>query len=240
LSEPKRIGPWRVQWWRRYPDGYRIDIDSPYQGDNFWRLERPLADPERLPQVIHRHGLVPAEWCILSALDSRRDRRASALVRNLVRFPDKSNGPALSEAEYEAGLRGCLRYGWAQVLQAGSILAIRNALRNDPAEPADPLLGQPGELDFTSAGAELYQTACAEVYGPDWDAELYLERTFSWWMHSYSETEECVRARLHEGGARGVRPLSVRGEALGPWCSHWWERFPAGYRLDVEFGSPAP
>ena len=25
---------------------------------------------------------------------------------------------------------------------------------------------------------------------------------------------------------------------IGPWCGSWWERFPSGYRLELEIGNP--
>ncbi len=31
ITGPCPIGPWRAQWWRRFPDGYRIDIEDQLQ-----------------------------------------------------------------------------------------------------------------------------------------------------------------------------------------------------------------
>ncbi|HEX4610001.1 MAG TPA: hypothetical protein VH092_17545, partial [Urbifossiella sp.] len=34
VTGPDPIGPWRAQWWRRFPEGYRVDIEErlPWQG----------------------------------------------------------------------------------------------------------------------------------------------------------------------------------------------------------------
>lgn len=224
VSEPQEIGPWRVQWWRRFEWGYRLDVDSPYQGDTFWRREKPSSPPfayqERLWQALVRRGVALGEYHLLSVIDSHADKRPHALA---ARSPS---------------LQSCLDKGWVQILDDRAIGRIHDLLRDDPTEvQLGRFVGRVGHVDFTPAGAALYQSISAETFWPDWDADLYVERLCSWLEHSYSESDEYLQQRFGQRCGQGARVLAVRIEALGPWCARWWQRFPSGYRHDAEFGS---
>src|SRR5207248_2028286 len=68
---PSPTGPWRAQWWRRFPEGYRIDIEERRQwqgrasggGEDCYLGRSPeKADPQRLRHVLDRHNVTFAEW----------------------------------------------------------------------------------------------------------------------------------------------------------------------------------
>jgi hypothetical protein len=220
VSEPEEIGPWRVQWWRRFEWGYRLDVDSPYQGDTFWRREKPASPPfalqERLGQALMRRGVTWGDWRLLSSIESHQIRRPEL-------FPSLDEG---------------MRKGWVQVLDQHSLGRIHALLAADPTElQFRHFLPRPGLVDFTPAGAALYQSVGAEAHWPDWDADLYVGRVRSWTEHSYCETEAGLHARYSERRIGAATVLSARVERLGPWCAFWWRRFAGGYRLDAEFAS---
>jgi hypothetical protein len=41
---------------------------------------------------------------------------------------------------------------------------------------------------------------------------------------------------VQEHVAKGDVVRARRVVPIGPWCVYWWERFPAGYRLELELG----
>jgi hypothetical protein len=246
VSQPRPIGPWRVQWWRRYEQGYRLDIDSRTCGDTFFRLNRPARcrpiDPARLRRVLAGRGATFGEWVILSSLDRRYGLRGPRWVADRARAAEKMHGIAITEQECRAAQAGCLLKGWAQTVDRKALDAIHALLRADPAfmPLGSRTAGQVGEIDFTVCGAELYQAISAEYFGPCWDAEIYVERTSSWCELIFSETEEGIHKMLHPHAGPGPQILWVRTRSIGPWCSRWWQRFPGGYRVECEKGLAEP
>jgi hypothetical protein len=41
-----------------------------------------------------------------------------------------------------------------------------------------------------------------------------------------------------EYAAGGEVVRASRLVPIGPWCIRWWQRYPAGYRLELEIGDP--
>lgn len=101
--------------------------------------------------------------------------------------------------------------------------------------PAAPRFGK---IDFTLVGATLYQMISAEWLGPDWEDALCVSRRYYREEHHYSKAEEIFEAVMQEHFAEGDAILARRIVPIGPWCVFWWERFPSGYRLDLELGEP--
>jgi hypothetical protein len=107
-------------------------------------------------------------------------------------------------------------------------------LRPAPLPDSDWL----GRIDFTLAGAALYRTTSAEWLGPDWEDALVVARGYSWEEHHYGQTDEGFDHIIQEHVAKGDVVRDSRVVPIGPWCVSWWERFAAGYRLELELGEP--
>lgn len=126
------------------------------------------------------------------------------------------------------------------MLEADScLLAIPKTAENLPSECSyslDPL--QPGklvpnpisaesrwgEIDFSPAGATLYRMVSAEWVGHDWEHDLIATRT------SEEGFEEIVQEHIAKGNIVRTRRVAT----IGPWCVKGSERFPRGYRLELE------
>jgi hypothetical protein len=275
---PTPVGPWRAQWWRRFPAGYRVDVEARrlWKGhssggseDCFFRRPPEGADARRLLNILDRHNVAAAEWAVLSALEyGPHGLEGGHLAGWAATSAEKELGAPLPEAEYRAGLDACLRYGWARVLDRNAVEEIHTLLRTDPAILAVPrtavlipdtcwhvidpdrpgeLMPLPptadrrfGEVDFSPAGAALYRTISAEWLGPDWEDDLAVSNRYYWEEHHYCEAERGFRGIVDEYVAKGVVVRAARVVPLGPWCVWWWERFPAGYRLELEIDQPSP
>jgi hypothetical protein len=114
----------------------------------------------------------------------------------------------------------------------------------DPARPGQ-LVPVPqsaesrwGEIDFSPAGAILYRMISAEWLGPDWEDDLSVSRGYYWEEHRYCEAEEGFQGIAQEYLAKGEVVRASRVKPIGPWCVRWWDRFPSGYRLELELGEP--
>lgn len=94
-----------------------------------------------------------------------------------------------------------------------------------------------GEIDFTPVGATLYRMIGAEWLGPDWEDDLSVWNEYYREEHRYCEAEEGLQDVIQKQMGRDEVILSSKLVPLGPWCVHWWERFPSGYRLELKIGS---
>jgi hypothetical protein len=251
FTGPVPTGPWRVQWWRRLPQGYRIDVEERMHWRGFAGfsaepyLNRPVRKrpmSRRLQDSLNRHNVNLGEWLILSGLD--RDAAASpgSLPREVVENAREVFGITTSEPECRAALYSCLRNHWVWVIDEAAANRVFSLLGQDAA--IKPLLQPPGlplgAVDLTPGGAALYQMVAAECFGPDWDAEVSVSRDYYIKVHFYCETEEGLQARLQSLPRGGVPVLSTSPIVpLGPWCVAWWQRYPSGYMVEVEIGDPS-
>ena len=105
VTGPTPIGAWRVQWWRRFPVGYRIDIEHRMQwqgrgggsGEHCY-LTRPRrqADPQRLRHVLDCHNVALAEWLLLAAMEDRWSKSLAGLPRCVAVSADELFGVTVS------------------------------------------------------------------------------------------------------------------------------------------------
>jgi hypothetical protein len=248
ISDALPIGPWRVQWWRHYPEGYRLDVEERWRwkgrcgGGSHWRLPRPPLTPssaKRLQHLLDCHNVTRAEWGLFCAIDGHMRKVPGCLVRSAPRLAEKAPGPPLSSADVQRGLETCLANGWLRTVDEAVRQEVLLLLRDDPAlAPLSKATSSLGELDFTSTGARLYQMISAECFGVNWDSAVTVEQTRYREEHRYCASEEGIRAALAWYAQQGENVLRSRIIPIGPWCVRWWERFPAGYRLEVEIGEP--
>ncbi len=209
---PSPIGPWRAQWWRRFPQGYRIDIEERQQwqgrcgrGESFFMPPPgPTADTRRLQHVLDRHNVRLAEWLLLAAMERGWYRLASKLPRLAAEGAEQHFGVTASEDECRSGLEACLRNGWLRVVDQRAVDEVEALLRDDPADM--PVAGEAagwGKIDFTPCGAALYRMLAAEWLGPGWEDGLDVWKEFYREEHRYCESEEGLRDIVQEGRVRG-------------------------------------
>jgi hypothetical protein len=276
ITGPTPIGPWRAQWWRRFPASYRIEIEERRQwqggasggGESCYLDDAARrADPDRLRHVLDCHNVTLAEWLVLDCTAGNGfPGTAAHLCRGAVAFGGRLLGAAVPEDLCREGLEACLRYGWLRVVDQHTDDEVKSLLDADPAHLALPRTAEnrPGEcyyhtdprrpgnlvpvpmpvahrwggIDFSPDGARLYRMIQAERLGPDWEDALHVSREYYWEEHCYSTSEEGFERVVQEHIARGVVVQASRVVPIGPWCVHWWERFPAGYRLELELCEP--
>jgi hypothetical protein len=247
VTGPTPIGPWRAQWWRRFPEGYRLDIEERMRwqgrcgGDGeqcFLVRPRQEPDPQRLLHILDCHDVTLVEWLLFTAVEAAWDGPESELARSIAWKAARQFGVRLQEAECLAGLEACLQRGLVRIVDQQAIDEVRALLRDDPVVLPVPTRVERhlGEIDFTPGGADLYRRIGAEWLGPDWEDALSVSKDYYWEEHRYCEAEEGLRELVEEQAARGNVVRASKLVAIGPWCVYWWERLPAGYRLEMQLG----
>ncbi|WP_439627722.1 hypothetical protein [Gemmata sp.] len=274
VTGPVPIGPWRAQWWRRFPAGYRVDVveQRRWQGrasggkeDCYLDFSARSTDPGRLRDTLDRHNVTLAEWLTLWCMERSWFRDSPASFRRATaESAERLSGVTVSEEQCRDGLDACLRYGWLRRVDQRALDEVRSLLRNDSALLAIPRTaeGRPrvcsyavnplrphrlvpvpmpdarrwGEIDFSPDGATLYRTIMTEWLGTDWEDDLYVSRGYYWEAHYYCTSEDGFEGIVPEHVAKGDVVRDRRVVPIGPWCVYWWERFTAGYRLELELG----
>lgn len=249
VTDPAPIGPWRVQWWRRFPEGYRIDIDErmKWQGRSGGSTHPychmpsfPRDNLQGLPQILDAHHVTRAEWLFLAAQEQSHTGTAPSLFRWIAESAVDCFGMTLSDEDCRAGLEACLRHGWLRIVDQHSLDEIEEQLRDGTAAVLVPREAHRylGEIDFTPKGAMLYRTLAADWLGPDWEDGLAVTHEYYREVHYYFECEEGVLDAAKGVELGGETIHACRIVPIGPWCVHWWKRFPAGFRMELEIGEP--
>ncbi|WP_157470006.1 hypothetical protein [Gemmata sp. SH-PL17] len=275
VTGPAPVGSWRVQWWRRFPEGYRIDFEEQRRwqgrgsGGETCYLDRSVqsGDPNQLQHVLDCRNIALAEWLLLQSMESGCFRNSAVnLARDAAKSGNRYFGVTVSDEQCREGLEACLRYGWLRVVDQIATDEVRTLLGADSAHLAlprtaenrpqeccytfdplrhDKLVPKPfpatywlGRIDFSPAGAALYRTISSEWLGGDWEDALLVSRGYYWEEHRYCAAKEGFEGVIEKHIAEGTRVLANRVVSIGPWCARWWDRFPAGFRLELELSEP--
>jgi hypothetical protein len=248
VAGPFPIGAWRCPWWRRFPEGFRVDIEERFWWRNsvhcqdFWGWDRPPdfgLDRNRLQHFLAGRNVQFEEWLVLCVLDG------SGRIQDLPRVPHWASevalervGLSLDPPAWEAAIEACLKHGWIRVMDAAAAEEIGIWKEGDTA--LSFLSGQEaivyGELDYTIAGARLYQGLAREFLGDDWDAGLRMVQNQYRAEQWYTRTEQGMLEKLEELSSGEETILGAQIRPIGPWCTRWWDKFPSGYKLEVELG----
>ncbi len=241
----------------------------------YFRHTREKENSKELLQILHTHNVSPAEWLLLAAMEGgSKQLKGAKLPHWFAEDAHREFGMAIPDEEYRTGLEKCLRRGWLRILDRDAVAEVHTLLQDDPVFLAIPkeariapkgchyrcekdfqmgkriAIPNPpesrwGETDFSPAGAELYRTISAQWLGPGWEDALDVSKTLYWEEHSYCESMDTFQEVVQEHLANGRFVRASRIVPIRPWCVHWWERFPAGYRLELEIdesdgGFPVP
>jgi hypothetical protein len=256
IRGPFEIGPWRAQWWRRFLDGYRIDVEA--NGNYAYgsthhlsKLDQPPAELQRLQHILDRYNVTLIQWLSLAAMDTAGIKYSSRLPKSIAESAGKRFGGSTSEEECRAALQDCVRLGWLMIVDIETADTIREQSEREDQikallgeEPAIMTIDQQPwvrtTIHFTPPGAALYRMIAAEWLGPAWEDEIHVSVSQETYReeHRYCETEEGLRAVLREYAARDEKVRASKVVPIGPWCVQWWKRFPRGYRLELQLGDP--
>lgn len=172
VSDPTPTGPWRAEWWRQFPQGYRIDIEErrQWQGrcsrggeECYFPGSLDRADPVPLRRTLDCRNVALAEFVVLAAMEGGPRQLDDHDFPSLVRYADRDFGSPLTEAECRVGLDACLRYGWLRVLDEAVIDEVRALVRCDSVALALP---RTAELRPVGHGGEFVPASCEIVPVP--------------------------------------------------------------------------
>lgn len=240
LVEPHPIGPWRAEWWRCFPSGFRSEWQETYDhaewmpGHNFigfsdrirvegqwFSRQSPLAD-QQLPLLefaLTQRGLSHDAWKVLRSFESS----TITIPQNYLR-------------ENPQGVAECVSQGWIvpvderfrdelerELNAALAVLPLRHVYRCEE-----------GNWAITPAGIERLAEVSRDLFGPLWEDCVCVEQGLGGTALMYCETQRGIEDQLEEWEYLGIRVASHTIEAIGPWCTTWRKEFPSGFKATVE------
>jgi hypothetical protein len=176
VSGPWPIGPWRAQWWRRFAEGFRVDVEermqwsgrgSPGGKSCFMPWRSTPTNATNLVRSLARFGMSAAEWVLLASADNGWSSSARSKVPWwAAKFARQNFGFEVSDVALHKGLESCLRHRWLRVVDDEAFEEIAGLLRADPVSIiCDRLKLRSGEFDFSRSGAELYRATTGRNIG---------------------------------------------------------------------------
>lgn len=251
-SDPLPIGPWRVEWWRRFASGYVVEVTERRQwtgrasggGENCsLDLELLGADRSQLRAAALRQQVSSIQWQLLNFVGQGWSHEsAEDFCRSLVAIKGRRQPSWYSVDDIRAALDHAVNANLLRVVDQPVLaeLAARDEL--DPATAVLPGYATPniGQVTFTTSGAALYRRILEDSLGVAWEDALYVSRGTEWEAHHYCAAEAPFFGTIAEHQSRGEIVRGLRLVPIGPWCVKWWERFPDGYRLELDLSQADP
>lgn len=160
ISGPVSTGPWRAQWWRRFPQGYRIDVEERRHWQGFscalgesshLQRQKKKADVQRLGGVLDRHNVTLPEWIVLASLEGGPiasigegldGREGARFAFHLDRFACRVFKVSIAREACCSALETCLRYGWLRVIDRQAVEEVHSLLRSDRVMSALPMTAE--------------------------------------------------------------------------------------------------
>jgi hypothetical protein len=159
VTGPSSIGPWRAQWWRRFPEGYRIDVEQRRQ----WRgradscsetcyldLSKRNIDSNKLQHILNCHNVTLAEWLMMVNMERDWFMDSDCLCEQASEFAKRVLSVTISEEQCREGLEASLRNGWLRVVDRQTTNEVKHLLNEDPVHLAVPRItgNRPKECSF--------------------------------------------------------------------------------------------
>jgi hypothetical protein len=152
VNGPTPTGPWCAQWWRRFPEGYRIDIEERRRwqgrasgGGEYCYLDYSARnrDPDQLRHVLDRHVVALAEWIMLEYMERGWFRDSAAnLCCGAAESAIRLLCVAISQEQCNDGLEACLRNGWLRVVDQHTDDEVKSLLGDAPMLLAVPRIAE--------------------------------------------------------------------------------------------------
>jgi hypothetical protein len=211
---------------------------------------RTILNPLNQRVTIQQHGLAVPQWQVLRTFSSGPLPLESALAQVIDWCHDDPLGIP-TDAEAQLGLQSCLDSKWICVLDEEALHAINQLLTIQPAiGPLEELAyASSPAIGLTSPGAALLQRVQHALYGPaldfmawsmpcfpvsHWQASRYHVHRLSSIMELYYTSPQSAATYADETRAAPFGGSVSAPVPTGSWCTHWWQRYPEGFRVDVE------
>jgi hypothetical protein len=198
-------------------------------------------EPADIGEKLDKYGLSVAQLDVLVACNY--GPYSFEATRNEAMNVAEWRKGRMSKDEATKALRDCIDQGWLRIISQSDLDEIQSILR------AGQLFGPVytptgiGDVDFTVRGAARFQELHRDLYGEDQEKDATYSVSEGQVEHVYCPTLALALKTIDEyknlatfGGFPKV--IVSAPVPVGPWCVRWWQSFPSGYRVDVEYEHP--
>lgn len=185
-------------------------------------------------ETLTRYGVTLPEWFVLSLIGDW-PMPAEAVAATASSCSEGDPRGRVSVEVCQEALAACILKEWLTVVSHHTLQEIESFLEEQPA--IGPVYGLPeaGDVDFTVVGAQLFQDIDRELFG-----SLLRQRAYS---IAKLEGKQRLYSPTKKGALLGVAEIRQRYNVVsvsdpipvGAWRIYWWQRYPKGYCIELEF-----
>lgn len=236
----------RLTWWSSPTKGWQFDFTEEMHwtgrsgGGNspslWWDAEQGGIDSTRVRQKCRGCGMDLSDWCVLLTVASSEFLLAKNLRRCAIAFAQRQFRLRNAPERIADAISRCAKKQLIGRMGKGAIHRIGASIATSPRPMVVPEL-VPEHVDLSPAGVELLLELGPNIFGDAWLDGWRVEQDVFRREHRYAQTLLDVASVFDEYNQSEETVLSVGPiTPLGPWCVHWWERHPTGYRVELEIG----
>ena len=140
----------------------------------------------------------------------------------------------VSHARIVAAVRSGLEKGLLAKLTADDVNLMKMTSDSScpPLVPSDP---QRDSIALSETGARFLIEQGPKILGSAWLDGWSVSREFFRREHRYVRNLRDVAAVFEKYSDKSEERVQINSiEEIGPWCVYWWERFPRGFRIELE------
>lgn len=198
---------------------------------------RKARDLNRIEGLAGQFGLSLAEYVIVH-LVYYEDRPIDQVVKFALALWGGGYGfPLLPRHEYDQALSNLLERKLIQLIDERSLASIRELLERDPAIGPTNGLPRIGTVHFTFDGLAIWQQM--QRIQDDQRGRI---RFYGTTAPIYNGNQCTIYSNYICQAYRVARDLGANKIGLptpiGPWRCHWWEKYPAGFKLECTIAQP--
>lgn len=243
MTRPTVADDVRLAWWCPPMRGWSFEVTEKFhwQGrmglesitDAFlnWDAEFANVDRAQLRRQCSHHDLEPSDLCVLLRIaqwpfDVKHVARSSLILAK------SGIGLRMTMDRIVGAIRRCLHNGLIVRLNAEETQRIDLAAKAS----STPLFTQESRLDFldlTDAGARFLVEQGSKILKSAWLDGWVVSRDHLYTRNFLDIASVFERYSHYPEKMLKIGPI----EEIGPWCVYWWNRFPKGYRLELEVTS---
>lgn len=250
MTRPTVADDVRLAWWCPPMRGWSFEVTEKFhwQGRGGvdscttsallnWDAEFANVDRAQLRRHCRHHDLEPSDLCVLLRIAEGGPFDVKRLGRSSLILAKSGIGLRMTIDQIVGAIRRCLHNGLIVRLNAEENQRIELAAK----ESSMPLYTQESRLDFldlTDAGARFLVEQGSKILKTAWlDGWVVSRKVFSR-DHLYTRNFLDIASVFERYSRFPQKSLKIGPiEEIGPWCVYWWNRFPKGYRLELEVTS---
>lgn len=242
VTRPVTVERIRLAWWQPEQSGWSFDAikrsrwQGRHSGETYtslnWDADLARLDRTQFRRKCRRFKVDAADWCVLVSI-ARNAEYLREVNRRSVHTAANVFGLRSAKVRIGEAIQRCSMNGLIVPLDSNEDSRIEAAVRAS-VSPLATRNQDPNIFELSESGAALLVELGPKILGDAWLDGWLAEREVFSLADCYAPNlldVASVFEKYHDRPDLNVTVISL--EEIGPWCLHWWKRFPKGYRVKL-------